>query len=93
MKQILLSAAVLFASFGTAHAFEPASQAALMEATEDIQAGLDTDLRPTDTSEPPTAQPAAVEPAAGAEPETTGSPAERDTTRELQQQMKLPRKH
>lgn len=93
MKYLLLSALTFFLAAGTAQAFEPSSQAALAKSTKAYQAGLNADVRPTEATQPSQTEPAAVEPAAGAEPETVAPATDRDTTRELQQQIKLPRKN
>lgn len=94
MKFLVLSACVLLFAAAPAFAFEPASQAALTKSAKTYQAGLNTDVRPTtDSGSPPVAEPAAVEPAAGAEAETASPDDARDTTKELQQQIRLPRKN
>ena len=94
MKYLLLSAFTLMLASGSAQAFEPSSQAALAKSAKAYQAGLNADIRPaTEATQPSQVEPATVEPAAGAEPESAVPEDDRDTTRELQQHIKLPRKN
>ena len=87
MNHLLSALLVLMLGIGSAYAVEPSASVS----TDEERPAVNSDLRPSDEAEPPISQPASVEPAAGAEPETVSD--DRDTTRELQQKMKLPRKN
>ena len=89
-RTVYLAALSLLLAPVSSEAFDPAAQAALVKSTETMEVGMNPDYRPDQAPQDPNVEASAVEPAAGAEAETA-QPAE--TTRELQRQIKLPRKN